>query len=66
MSGYSLDLRERIVSSKAEGHTLEWVAQTFGVNVSTVKRYLARYRQTGSVAPTVQQKTTTTSAQGLC
>jgi transposase len=57
MSGYSLDLRERIVAARQEGKTQAWIAATFQVSVSTVKRYLGRLAQTGSVAATVQRRT---------
>lgn len=52
MSGYSVDLRERIVAASVAGHTQAWIATTFQVSVSSIKRYLTRQRQTGSVAAT--------------
>lgn len=55
MSGYSLDLRERIVASRKVGQSLKWLASTFQVSMATVKRYLQRERETGSVAATVQR-----------
>lgn len=54
MSGYSMDLRERIIQAWENGKTQRWIAETYAVNISTVKRYISRYRQTGSVAPSVQ------------
>lgn len=55
MSGYSLDLRERIVANRKAGKSLKWLATTFQVSIATVKRYLQRERETGSVAATVQR-----------
>jgi transposase len=55
MRGYSLDLRERIVASRQEGKSLKWIAATFQVSISSVKRYLARYGTTGSAAATQQR-----------
>ncbi|SRR5258708_3670080 len=49
MRAYSVDLRERIVQSRKEGHRLVWIAQTFGVSISSIKRYCLQYRQTGGV-----------------
>jgi transposase len=51
MRAYSMDLRERVAAA------CSWVmprstAATFGVSVNTVARYLARRRDTGSLAPT--------------
>jgi transposase len=50
MRAYSIDLRERIVSSVQAGKSKSEVARLFDVNVSTVKRYLARVEQ-GTLAP---------------
>ena len=47
-----MDLRERIVAAVDRGMTQEQAAATFGVSVNTVARYLARRRDTGSLAPT--------------
>jgi transposase len=55
MRSYSLDLRERIVASRQEGKSLQWIATTFQVSISSVKRYLARYAATGSAAATAQR-----------
>ena len=54
MSGYSIDLRERIITARESGKTQAWIAATFQVSVSSIKRYIQRYRDTGSVAPTQQ------------
>src|SRR3954453_2785664 len=52
MRAYSMDLRERVVAAVDRGMTQEQAAVTFGVSVNTVGRYLARRRDTGSLAPT--------------
>src|SRR5678816_2807821 len=56
MSGYSVDLRERVVQARQEGKTQAWIAQTFKISVSSVKRYLERFERTGSVEATQQQR----------
>ena len=55
MRAYSMDLRERVVAAVDRGMTQEQAAATFGVSVNTVGRYLARRRDTGSLAPAVQR-----------
>jgi transposase len=55
MRAYSVDLRERVVAAVDGGMTQEQAAVTFGVSVNTVGRYLARRRDTGSLAPTAQR-----------
>jgi transposase len=47
---YSLDLRERVVTSVARGHSCRSVASTFGVSVASVVKWSQRYRATGSAA----------------
>ena len=54
MSGYSVDLRERVIKAWQNGKKQTWIAETFAISVSSIKRYISRYRQTGSVAPTEQ------------
>jgi len=56
MKSYSQDLRERIVASRQEGKSLKWLAETFQVSLSSVKRYIRQVRLTGSVAPIQQQR----------
>jgi transposase len=56
MSGYSMDLRERIIAGWASGKTQRWLAETYAVSISTVKRYIQRVRTTGSVAASVQRR----------
>ena len=52
MSGYSLDLRERIVSAHVEeGQNKSEVARRFGVSRWTVKRYVER-AEAGNLAAT--------------
>ncbi len=55
MRAYSMDLRERVVAAVDGGMTQDRAAATFGVSVNTVGRYLARRRDTGSLAPSVQR-----------
>jgi transposase len=51
-----MDLRERIIGAWKNGDgTWEEIAEHYGVGVATVDRLVARYRATGSVAPTVQK-----------
>ena len=52
MKAYSLDLRERVVGAVATGRTQAAVARTFQVSRTTVKRYVAQQRRTGSLNPT--------------
>lgn len=56
MKAYSQDLRERIIQQWQDGSTQGRLAETFSVSVSTVKRYIARYEATGSVAATQQRR----------
>lgn len=49
---YSMDLRERVIAAvEEELLTYEEAAERFGIGISTVKRWLRRVRDTGSVAP---------------
>ena len=50
-----MDLRERVVAAVDGGMSQEQAAATFGMSVNTVGRYLARRRDTGSLAPTAQR-----------
>src|ERR671921_2245628 len=50
MRAYSKDLRLRVLAAVDRGMPRREVAETFGVSVSTVKRYLLRLRrETGGV-----------------
>jgi transposase len=51
MDAYSLDLRKKIVEVKERGMPTVEVARTFGVGVSTVKRYAATAREGRPLAP---------------
>ena len=48
---YSSDLRERVVRAHLAGEPIRQVAARFGVSVSSVPKWAARFRETGSVAP---------------
>ena len=48
---YSNDLRERVVRAHLDGELIRSVAARFGVSVSSVPKWVARYRATGNVAP---------------
>ncbi len=50
-----MDLRERVVAAVDAGMTQSQAAARFDVSVRTVERYLARRRDTGSLAPTEQR-----------
>jgi len=49
MKGYSQDLRERVIHGRQSGKTQAWLAQTYEISISTVKRYIVRYRAEGHV-----------------
>jgi transposase len=51
MNAYSLDLRKKIVEAKERGTSTAEVARTFGVGLSTVKRYAATAREGKPLAP---------------
>lgn len=51
MNAYSLDLRKKIVDAKRRGTPTTEVARSFGVGVSTVKRYAAAAREGKPLAP---------------
>ncbi len=52
MQPYSLDLRQRIVDTYAEGNTSQrQLAQRFRVAHSFVQKILKQYRETGSLEP---------------
>jgi len=56
MSGDSVDLRERVIQAWQAGHTQAWIAATFSLSVSSIKRYIQRFQTMGGVEPTVQQR----------
>jgi transposase len=51
MSGYSVDLRRRIVSAVESGMSKAQAARTFSVSLSSVKRYVDKARRGESLAP---------------
>jgi len=51
MSGYSVDLRERIVSGVRGGMSKAQAARTFSVSLSSVKRYVNKAKRGQSLAP---------------
>src|SRR5262249_17207872 len=48
---YSDDLRRGIVQAIETGHSYEETADLWGVSISTVSRFLTRWRRTGNVSP---------------
>jgi len=51
MNAYSEDLRRKIVEAVERGMPKIEAARTFGVGISSVKRYVATYRKGRSLAP---------------
>jgi transposase-like protein len=51
MSGYSVDLRKRIVSSVEGGMSKAQAARIFSVSLSSVKRYLQKAQRGESLVP---------------
>ena len=51
MNAYSEDLRKKIVEAVERGMLKIEAARTFGVGISSVKRYVATYREGRSLAP---------------
>ena len=51
MSGYSVDLRRRIVSAVESGMSKAQAARTFSVSLSSVKRYVEKAKKGGSLVP---------------
>ena len=51
MNAYSEDLRKKIVEAKERGMATVEVARTFGVGLSSVKRYTKVAREGGSLRP---------------
>lgn len=56
MRAYSLDIRERIVSCWQEGESKPSIAERFRVSLSSVKRYIRRFKTYGHVCPTEQRR----------
>ncbi|HZY56719.1 MAG TPA: helix-turn-helix domain-containing protein [Rubrobacteraceae bacterium] len=51
MNAYSEDLRRKIVEAVERGMPKIEAARAFGVGISSVKRYVATYRERRSLAP---------------
>ena len=51
MNAYSEDLRKKIVEALRRGTPKSEAARAFGVGISSVKRYVAAYREGRSLAP---------------
>ena len=51
MNAYSEDLRKKIVEAKQRGMPTVEAARTFGVGISSVKRYAKTAREGGSLCP---------------
>ncbi len=51
MSGYSVDLRRRIVSAVEDGMSKAQAALTFSLSLSSVKRYVNKAERGESLAP---------------
>jgi transposase len=48
---YSVDLRERVVFAVLGGMRVDQAAATFDVGTASVKRWVKRYKETGSLEP---------------
>jgi transposase len=68
MNAYSEDLRRKIVEAVERGMPKSEAARTFGVGISSVKRYVATYREGRSLAPKKRpgSKPSWVRAQGGC
>ena len=61
MKAYSLDLRQKIVDTYAEGKTSQrQLALQFRVALSFIEKLLKQYRETGSIAPKQRTEQTPT------
>ena len=56
MTGYSDDLRERVIRSWQNGHKAGWIAAEYNIGFSTVKRYITRYKRLGHSRASIQQR----------
>lgn len=66
MQAYSLDIRERVVSSWQQRESKAVIARRFMVSLSSVKRYIKRYEKHGHVRPTVQGRMQGKLTRRLC
>ena len=48
---YSEDLRHNVIEAIESGQTYEEAAEQFGVSISSVSRFLSRWRTSGRVSP---------------
>ena len=48
---YHIQIRERIVNARKEGHSAQVISQWFKVSKRSVERYWKQYQQTGDVLP---------------
>ena len=48
---YSMDLRERVLAALMAGQGRGAVARRFEISISSVGRYIRRFRETGTLAP---------------
>jgi transposase len=51
MCAYSLDLRVKVVAAAEREHNKHAVARSFGISVSTVKRYVKQWQTEETLAP---------------
>src|SRR5258708_12260514 len=56
MTGYSGDLRERVIRSGQNGHKPAWIAAEYNMGFSTVKRYITRFKRLGHNRAIVQKR----------
>lgn len=47
MRAYALDLRERVLRARGQGHSAQEVARQFSLSKRSVERYWRRYQETG-------------------
>lgn len=66
MKAYSADLRTKVVDSVKRGISKTETARRFGLNRSTVNRYLKRLAEEGSLAPKRAPASVRSWDQALC
>lgn len=47
---YSIDLRERVVKYRLEGHTIKETCEVFGVGNYAVSKWVKQYKETGDLS----------------
>jgi transposase len=50
MKAYSTDLRERVIGAAKQGMPQAEMAKVFAISLSSIKRYLKQWRETGTLA----------------